>query len=261
MAWVYKVLEVLSGLILATILWLIFPPVSTTEGLLNALAGITFSLLVTFVGESVRTKRSMDAGGRLLRELISLASSEGVASPVFRLFARSGIAYLAADRFPNVYLDILWSISHSYDTTMVICDDDINAGHNRQALEIQRAKIAAAGVTIRRIFITKEVTSQALTDFLARQHDAGIRVFTISDAKVKRNAILKSWLRKVDSIDFSIIDRRFTLTTVVDPRTLRIGRFRISAEPSEREVYEEFFASLMGAATEYHSTPPPAPGG
>ncbi len=245
MSWLTKCLELSPGLIVSLILYKFWPPADNTEALLNVLIGLTLSTITSTIGDSSRAKKQTATSQQLTQALLRTVSLDGASSPILRLFLRSGVAYLSVDRFPSVYIELMWNIQTSYDTTIVINEQDTSAGYNQQALEIQRAKIFSSGVRIRRIFVCRdEKDITRLMPFMKIHAQANIDVRYITKQKIKGTTVLKNWVSSTPSLDFSIIDDKYTLTTVLNNRSLKIEKFRLSSEDSELKRYKEFYAAL-----------------
>jgi hypothetical protein len=118
-------------------------------------------------------------------------------------------------------------------------------------LAIQQSKVLASNADIRRLFICHDdQEADGLAPIMHEQVRRGIKVKYILQAKLRSHQLLREWTRKVDGLDFAIMDQALLLHTDVDPRSYKIKGARLSVDAQRRDALERFFDDMWREASE-----------
>lgn len=249
-----KIITGLAGAGVALLLIHYFRPHSQTEELIEITIGIIAGLYMSTSADSVRLTRRLAESESKTNALVKLVGLHGAGSTIVKLFLEAGDTYTEPAGFASLYLKVLAAIERSYYTTFVASATEASFGHNDVALAIQQSKILAANADIRRLFICRDDNEVAgLAPIMREQVQRGIKVKYILRAKLRSHQLLHEWTRKVDGLDFAIMDQALILHTDIDPRSYKIKGARLSVNVQRRDALERFYDDMWREAYE----PPP----
>ncbi len=251
---VIKIIEIVPGIAFALAVLRFFPPTDRAEAFIEILLAVTLSLLAVTIGDLASLSSSLKMTEHNQKKLMEILSKEAFRNPIAQLFLRVGLADFSLDIFPNIFLEILWSVRKSYHTTIIASEMQMKHGHNTLGLEIQRTKVAA-GVDIQRIFIFEtDHMLRSLRNAMLEQSKAGIKTRYLLRKSISSNQMLAAKTKDLKSMDFSIIDDAFTLTTFIDPHTFKVNKCRLSYDEKQRREYTEIYSLMWAEATPIRSS-------
>jgi hypothetical protein len=243
-----RIVVALFGFAVAIALMRLFPPLDQTEELVEVSIAAVLALYVDSIVHWAQIHQQLKTAQDQTAAALALVAEHGAGEPLTTLFM-SAQAQVPATDFPGLYLKVLWAIDGSYHTTFVASKQEAEFGHNAMALEIQRSKVIVNGADIKRLFICRDVGElDELKQLMLEQAGVGIKVRYILRETLRTNQILREWQKKVQKLDFAIIDRAWVLFTDVDNDSYRIRGARLSGAKDQREELEDFYSTLWQEA-------------
>lgn len=266
--WGYKVVEVVAGLIVGLLIWLI------TDRKPETLVGpLTMGILVAIAVDVFRTRywvaeRFNEADSRVAGRFneidsritgrfdeidsrvraipVGLASSAQGTSLALTALALAG-KEISVDNMPKVWTQLSWLMQKRYRATNLIAPVKIYTPKFAQAvMTIQEAKVVAQDVSVAKVFILEKKTElqEAPMPMIIEHHQkAGIIIKYIYLKELEEDEILKNKLAKLHSPDFAVFDDQVVFIWVLD-NARHVTRCEVLVEPAECEKYSDFYSAL-----------------
>ncbi len=236
-----KIFEIIVGVIVG-----IFSFIVGLNEETSIILGILFTLVFTTLYEFGRLVKTVKDWEFTLRELKNsiLKSLEDTQIVLFLL--RYGVIEIPREEFTRAWVDILWNIRKEYLATHYVSLEETwgqEEGYTKLGLEIQKVK-AEQGMKIQRIFIVNNSNElEQLKKVMIQQHKMGIKVGYIFIEEVFQKYPLSDLAKRIESLDFAIIDEKIGLLVRYDENRSVRG-IRIIFGQDKIKNYQDFYTEL-----------------
>lgn len=245
---VRRVLGLAPGVLTTILLIWLVPPDTALDAMSEVSIGLVTSLLGLVLVDVPVLESQIRSYRQDVHNLNSLLGGQLALGALGRTMLELGSLEVPGQEFHRFYLNVLWSIEHSYLTTFLATDTSGEESHNRLALEIQRTKIRVSDANIRRLFIfMDDAQRDSHRRMMQRQTEAGIDVKYIYDRSLTDERALRDWARRLGCTDFSIVDGTIAMSTSVAAsrgRRVSIERSVVTCEPGRVRDFQFFFSLL-----------------
>jgi hypothetical protein len=248
---IFKAIEILSGVAIAYLVYHFSEPKSRTTGLLSIMIGLLGSIFITNILESYRYINRMDKTYiQLANNLERIIENHEENLCLAKLFKYSNVTF-SKEKVPVYWMELFWIIRNSLSASSYIKPSEgYDQSYTEIGLEIQKVLIKAKECSIRRVFILDdEDEKQQMNNIMLKHKNAGIKVRYIFRKDINDKSMLKLWARKLESLDFGIVDSAFVSLIILNKeREIKYAKLEFNKE--KLAEYKRFYNNLFEEAKE-----------
>ncbi len=249
--YIYKTLELFTGLLIGFVVYLIIRPTNEINYLLNIIIGLLTAIVVMLIIELSRLALNFENYNKKLQDVLDIINDKGKEIIFNQSILKYGILKFQRESIPKVWLNILWNFNKTYySTSLISLDEGWNQAYTKLGLKIQQTKILLNQADIRRVFIIENTEElENAKNIILEQKQNGIYVKYIHSDEIKSKSILNTLSRKLKSMDFGIIDSDFVTLVYLNKKRIIVGG-ELVTNRSEIQNYKEFYHNLFEEAHE-----------
>lgn len=248
---IIKTTEIIAGVIIAYIAYIVSAPIIDFAGLFSIIIGLLSTLVLTHLVESYRHSQDIrKINFNLVNLLERIAERHQDASDLTQIL-RYGVTTIPGERYFDTFLQLLWRFENKMlASNYVHPDEGWGRAYGDLVAEFQRSKIKVNKAIIRRVFIVNsDEEVDKLRSVMSEQKKAGVKVKYIFKSKIETTTMLKNKADRLETLDFDLIDSKYIWITILDKnRKIKHGKIVFGKEECER--YKRFHDYLFEEAEE-----------
>jgi len=243
-----KITRALSGVLISVTLFIMAPSRTYTDTLLIIITGLLTSILLSLFFDNYKNATSLNENKDMLNSVFQLMADKSDDFDILSVVLRNGFSYIPIEKFPLIWLDVLWRMKDSYHATIISSKDELDLAHNQLGLDIQDVKVKVNKADVRRVFILDDERHFSnLHQTMLAHKTRGLKVRYVLRNEINENHLMKPWLDKAEALDFSIVDSKYILLIVPDDDN-HISRFRFTSDTKLVDFYKEFYKALFSVS-------------
>lgn len=236
-----KITRALSGILISIFVLVNNPARTYSEALLVLIVGLLLSVLISGFFDTYKITHSIATNRQNLASVLELMADKSDDFDIISVVMRNGFSYIQMEKFPLIWLDVLWRLKESYHSTIISSANELSLSHNQLGLDIQEVKVRVNKADVRRVFIVdNEKHFSDLHQTMLDHKSRGLSVKYIAKDELDSNHMIKPWLEKAKALDFSIIDSKYVLLITSDENN-HVSKFMFTSERGVVEFYKEFY--------------------
>jgi len=245
-----KGIELVSGILVGFLTWFVTKD-EPLSALLSGITGLLTSIVLILLIEFYRLSKELFETKDIYLVMVDLLKYDKIADRnEIDIVLKYGLKNISEDNMAKIWIDFSWTIQQNYETIIFLKPDKIYSQNwTETAIDIQKAKVRSMNASIKKVFVVED--EEELTkniQIFKKQSDLGLDIRVILLRAINEIFSVKSKLKKFETIDFMVFDKRVLLKWNLSERKFVSGE--LSFDDKEIEEYHDFFIDIFQNAKE-----------